>query len=642
MRLWGVERNRKMAFIFFIIIVYIIACFLAKAFKQRVVKMFEVAICLIISILYLFGFFNNLQLGVYFICFLAVVFFLYLIKCSFQGTIVYADLMNSTCIVYFGILFLCMLLNAGIRLNQGDEFTHWGTTVKIMYQIDAFSNEPGTALYFLDYPPGTALLQYFIEKLSIDYSEDLLRFAQCTMLITPLVEALDSDNNGYLNMVTTIISALVLLFIPGCFYSNIYNVYCSLLVDAVLGVFFAYVLYNHYQFQMSEIEYLDSKIYFLKQSLAFFVLNIIKPSGVGLSSLAMIWILIDIFLANKDNQKKSAMCIVIAWIIGITSIVVWKVRLQILGYNNHFDTSAMTATKLLRVLANKGEPYQQETLVNFNNEYLGFIDKGFYSPGIIMYSFLFLCMSVLAGIVYGRFKKFIYAGFISVAIYIIYSQYMLLLYLFSFSPKEAVALASFRRYEYTIIMGIVLFFAMMIVSMNYNKLPLYIDKVKCYFVCYLFLALVVVLCLPNAPKIWISNKYQLEYTDLVRNQFDYISEYKDILNRDDKVYIIAEDTSDFGFWVPKYELIPAHSQQKTKTVQWEDVYWDLGKKIDDSSRKRDVEPEVWMNELEEEYTYVLLVAINEEFIDRYGGLFETKPEARTLYKVDSKSLRKVK
>ena len=63
--------------------------------------------------------------------------------------------------VMFAVIYI---VYSGKILAGWDEFSHWGLVVKNMFIFDRFGNCPESTVSFRDYPPGTALWQYFTAK----------------------------------------------------------------------------------------------------------------------------------------------------------------------------------------------------------------------------------------------------------------------------------------------------------------------------------------------------------------------------------------------------------------------------------------------------------------------------------------------
>lgn len=66
--------------------------------------------------------------------------------------------------VWLLLFALVWYTNRGKLIHYYDEFTHWGDVVKVMCEIDDFSTHPASRSLFASYPPGMALLQYFVQK----------------------------------------------------------------------------------------------------------------------------------------------------------------------------------------------------------------------------------------------------------------------------------------------------------------------------------------------------------------------------------------------------------------------------------------------------------------------------------------------
>lgn len=80
---------------------------------------------------------------------------------------------------FLAVSFL-YLMNERASFERWDEFSHWGTVIRAVYEAGTFHIHPNP-LYFQDYPPGVSLFSYHLLILT-GYSEGLAFFS-CALLL---------------------------------------------------------------------------------------------------------------------------------------------------------------------------------------------------------------------------------------------------------------------------------------------------------------------------------------------------------------------------------------------------------------------------------------------------------------------------
>lgn len=81
--------------------------------------------------------------------------------------------------VVLGAILGNFVLNENAKFWRTDEFSHWGTIIRAIYETDTFHFNPNP-LYFQDYPPGAALFSYHLLQF-LGYSEGGAMFS-CSLL----------------------------------------------------------------------------------------------------------------------------------------------------------------------------------------------------------------------------------------------------------------------------------------------------------------------------------------------------------------------------------------------------------------------------------------------------------------------------
>lgn len=607
-------------------LMFVLSMGLAVTFKNRIEKMLPISVMVIVLIMYISGYMRNLKIGFYGVLVITVIAAVYTIYYIIKNKREVLKYLSPYALYY--ILFAAWLYIrfSGRMINEWDEFTHWGFTTKVMFDSNMFSNELGSTIYFVDYLPGTALFQYFAMQFEGVLREDLMSIAQGLFIFSFIMPILGELKVGIKQAVSSALILFTAFIIPMGFYPNVYY---SLYVDAALGVVFAYIMYQCLKEEKYDI------FYYVKVSLACGTLCIIKPSGIGLMAIAAIIVLADNvakgrykeFIKSKNYIK--LIFDVIPFVIGFIYKKMWAIRLDKLGYNAHFDTKRITISGVIDIFTGGGEEYQQTTVTNFIRSFVGSNYVTYNFSSLICYIFLFVAaILILYTLQRGSKKRFIVLGITTSGAYLLYSFYMLLLYLFTYSPSEAVNLASFRRYEYTVILGIcfgLLLWLLHILSTQEEQ------RYNFYFIVMMSLFFI----LPEGTVVQVMNKGEIDYSINFRQNYSFADRVRESLSDKDKVYIISQGTDGFDYFILRYTLSPVHTQTRADDQGWWEVSWNIGQDNGTGSSRREITDEEWMDYLiAEGYNYVLLYKIDDQFIEEFGQLFNQVPEGNQLYKIN--------
>lgn len=136
--------------------------------------------------------------------------------------------------VFFAVpTFLVWLwfLNVGAEFHSWDEFSHWGSVVRSLYEANTFRLSPNP-LYFQDYPPGLALFAYHSLQ-SLGYSEGNV-YLSYAIVIASFALAL----TGPAMRLGSIPFLIVFAVVCACIQQFGHG-FSSVLVDHLLSILFA-------------------------------------------------------------------------------------------------------------------------------------------------------------------------------------------------------------------------------------------------------------------------------------------------------------------------------------------------------------------------------------------------------------------
>lgn len=603
-----------MSFIICLGIFISIACFLSCLFHKQIEETLALAVFSIIMILYIAGIFQNLLIGKYIIIIFSgiSVFFISYQLITTRGQNIKKYIITPGLLAFLIFIVINILLCSNRWMSEWDEFSHWGRVVLNMYQFNRLGNCAGSTVMFQGYPSAVSLWQYFFVSFKLKFSEPYLYASDNVLsfcLMLPVFKRITWKNRKKF-----IVLLFVILTMPLIFYENFWS---SLYVDGILGIWMLYIFYIYF----SERENIVFKQTCICLALATFPL--VKASGSGLGALAILIIAIDIFACSRiimSWKKKRGLVLsyVLSLILGKQS---WTWYLKATETSMPWNTSNLTFEKVVSLFLRQGEDYQYTTIKNF---WKAFISERNCGGRISLFQWILL-ISVLLIFMYGlkiyQKKELFWYGGGFITCIVIYAVSLLLLYCFTYSFHESVALASYERYINSILLGIAGFIIFMLIN-NITKMT---DKLI------LLILFCVMLPIGAIRTYTISLKQTKEDILIMRLQYENIREFSEEMEwQKDKVYLIDQGGSGFVHVVGGCIATP---------ICFSPNYgWSLGEPLYDGDIwTLNYSLEEWENILKSDnYTYVYIYKQNEQFIEAYGKVFENKDEIkdRALYKID--------
>ena len=328
-----------MGYILLFLILTILSVALAMKFDKKIEECFILSIGFIILSLFIFGLFGVLQYGFYFILLITTLLLIY------EGINYKKIIINRKNILTFGylslVLFYIIIIwaNYGRLISLWDEFSHWGLTVKNMFEFDKFSNIAKSTALFKDYPPATSLFQYFTLKLFNNFNESSIYVSMYLMMYASIVPLLSKiKSRSIFSILNSLFLMFLIILIPSILYPY---VYITLQVDAMLGVLFSAILVSYF------LDKTKNKFTLIKLSTLSVILALTKQMGILFVFIAGIIIFIDYcFIENKFSFKfvKNNLKYFLIPIISVVLFsILWKVSLII----NHSTTSWNNPIKII-------------------------------------------------------------------------------------------------------------------------------------------------------------------------------------------------------------------------------------------------------------------------------------------------------
>lgn len=604
-----------MALILFFLCLSSGSVYAAARWGRKYEELLPVTGCAIVAVLFFFGVLGQLQTGFWAVCALCAGLYLLagfttLRKKSWPALA--KNLFTPGFFLFLLFQLLFAFCNYGRLLAHTDEFSHWGDIVKVLFQMGTFGTAPEADSLFGSYPPGMALMQYFLQMLNGSFSEWLLYYAYQVFGVTlfmPLCRRVKAGLPGILLFAAGVFCG-PLLFFP--------EYYQTILIDGFLGLLagagVCYVIWG------------DRKdpVHQLTVCLIIFLLVLTKDAGLLFAvMLAM--------LCWGDCPKGKRLPVFLGLCLSLmTPKLLWSNLVAAGGAGAAFSGS-IDPVQLVKILLGREGGTRQRIWERFC--------RGLIAPQISILSLgellsvklpvvalilgLVLLLAVLLGLS-ARKKELPASRSRAVPAMLlvqsgIYTFGLGVMYLFKMSEGEALALASFDRYMAIAFQPIwtVLVMAMVL---EIPRLP------KPAGIC----AAAVLLCLLAAvsparlllqwgtrQSVAISQEQRSPYLPLVTRIQEKTPE-------DARIFAVCQEDLVYDRLVLHFCIRPRITAQ----------IWSLGSK--DLPWMEDLSREQWKQLLLEDYDYVAIYRLNAEFIQRYGPLFENPGDIRenTLFRVD--------
>lgn len=577
-----------------------LSLFLTLVTKKKIDNMFIVSILSITVLLYLFGLFKGLKIGVYAVYIVSIyTFFMNLFwifkKKRFKKELVFTNGFFAFLVVFALIAFI----HKGRLLSKWDEFSHWGYVVKAIFNINDFQTNPLSLCMFKSYPPTMSLFQYFFMNVG-GYSESCIYvafnlFGFCCFL--PFLQNIKNRKNYILCLVAFIL-------IPLIYYSNYYS---ALYIDPMVAILFAYGVYL--------VDHLDDKYDLIFLFLAVFCLTLLKDVGLFFSIIIAVLLVVKLLKDIINNKKKYKKFYLTSFIVVILSILIskisWNIMININDVVPEFSQK-ISLNDIFKLITHSFDDYRLTVISNYH--------QALYSESIITnfinLDFIRISIIYVIAFVYLYKKKLIEMNkaIVLMSGLFIYCFGLLVLYCFRFSEYEALLLSGYVRYLSIALLGLLIILCIHFIKQEKNIIVI-------FFITLLFV--------PYSSLFDI--RWSAKNSHKIREPYNIAGDYiNSKIDEDEKIYIISQNTTGFDYWVLRYTVWPNETNPN--------FTWSLGQKYYDSDIWTvDTDSSGWMETLiEDEYTYVYIYKCDNQFINRFKDLFEDASQIKDgqLYKLD--------
>lgn len=626
--------------------ILIFALFLMLLFRRRFEETVALALVILIAVLYVAGLAGHLEAGIRAVyLFTGIAAVLSVLLYNKKG-ICLKELISPGLLVFASFSVLILLYNAGMERSSWDEFSHWGMAVKDMYYFNSFSKHAESTVSLIRYPPFVTLFQYFAEYQNGLFSENLLYVAFQILLLGFLIAGIRNISFRNIRLLPT--GLAISLLVPVIFFPSAFNL---IMVDPMLAVIAAYVLFCYYTEPMSVFN-------FLRIAGGLFALVLTKEMGFPLAGMLSLVLIADGIYKKGKLRNRGLIPLCALTCVALLVFASWRLYLAVPVSQENPLTGEIVQTSGT-VLRDEGEASAVETVVQtdvdkFAPEKLlelmkgnapewryrviksfiaGMFSGSSYSLGILQLSvFDVLFLLLLAALFLSRSHRFgTDRNIRSLCIFgslgcLPYLGFLLICYLFAFDQEEAEILHSCARYAASYVAAPVL------ALLQYIYFELCRDcetgaegeaSESAFRSC---LAILLVLCIIS-PIENLTNKNLGTETD-----YEYLYGVEDaervlrsFADQSEQVYLVCNDSQGFSYYVFRNAVIPLRTQvgdwnifsSREDYLAYETAYLE-----EPDPRACYLSTEEWADRLAGDYEYVFLLHPNDFFADMYGELFE--------------------
>lgn len=585
---------------FVLITALLCLCAIAMAnFARRDIYFGMVAsVGLLVGIIYLCGIFSILTFGVWVARILVVAGGIYcgyrlFIKHNFE----WKDAIIPLLLFAVGSALIWWICR-GRLFNDWDEFSHWGLALKFLFNDKMLYSVASSPTSFKSYPPVYTLGQFVLVKTAFySFREDLLMYAggllSWVFLWYPL-KWISLKKQPLL----AVCSAILLFFVPCMVVSHAYyRVSPDMLLGVLVGFLLCVLVFEQ-----------DKVARWVLFCMGLFLLTLSKSSGAGLAILCAV--IAFLYLWRVEKQRMSP-ALFAPFAIVLVSKISWNLYLQAVGATERWPMPKLS--ELFQPL-----DYQKTVITKYFNAF--FLEGNYgvlvkFAPVgwlVILLALMLVCYK-LAPV--GNRQKIIYAAGFAAGIFILFSLFMLVSYLYLFKEMEAVVLASFYRYMATPICAM-LYVAVTVVGVCLAQLPMRKQL--------LIFPVMVVLYLSSG----LLGNYMQEIVQAPTNAAQ--TQHDRYLSQRTAKYIAA-----LGEQHPRLYLITANDAGKMQNMINYELYPITlpaqqtilaCKPSANEPWVQKYSPEEWEAVLAKEYDYVYIYCPEDQFVRDYISLFEDESQ----------------
>lgn len=634
-------------------------------FKKNISETIPFTIIISSLILYIFGILNILPIGFYILSLSCLIFPIYMIIKSKEILNIKPLILNNGLYIFIVLYTLIYFLNLNRGFSSYDEISHWGPMVKeILRTGKLYCCENSNLLAHRDYPPIFQIWESFWCFLCLGFKEPCLYKAlqtACLAFFLPIF-----TNSSKRNIIYFLLCPICLISICNTIPLEDGNFGTSIYLDAPIALLSAYCVYLLIKDKINNDELdLFSKIQIIS-SLSFLVIT--KQIGIFFYLISICIFIISKLFTSK-NRIKAISILLITIILPTGFFLSWKLfsknstsqfnvqKIQlneiptiIKGQDKNFSTKHQIYLNFKKAIDNQ-DLALKTVIPNFNFLVISIIllisifiytnieqQNVKLSKIFIILSFLILLFQKITyftglNIIFGLFlllisskeeklKSNITYSILYLGGYAYYIAIMIL-YFFCFVAYESLRLASFIRY-----MNTYLLFLLAITAMIFFQKITYSKKTELNLAIFL-----VFIAIFNIVRGEINIKIPYKNTSITNRYLEDSKIIESNTKEDDKIYIISQKNDGSSFFTLSYLTSPRKYNMDN---------FSIGKSEGDIFTKDISIPELSKFLIEENYKYLYIQKIDENFITNYATMFKDKnPIEKHIYKIEKQKNKNV-
>ena len=573
--------------------------FISYKTKKSLSSSIPIDILTKISVLYVFGLFNILLIGVITTTVVSIILGIYaLVKMNKTQR----DTLVDFGTIFFSIIYGIFAITTYERLsNMWDEFSYWSYGTEFTYLANKF--------YMLAYPPVPTIWQYYCCKLIGNYTQGIEMFGLYIFSFSLLLPLFNIKKEK--SLIYNLALSAIIICLPGIFSETYF--YEAPYADAILGLLLGYIF----------VERIFNTKYTYSQVIPLFVLALTKGTGfyIAITTLICFFVYDAIKqIRNKERiDKKKCISKIIIFLLILSSLASWNIykNLNITRKDNIniiYD-SKLDATGIKKFITSFFTVSMKTTSSSLMSDMIqdnlitmlikGSLTKSYIQLSIGGFTLLLLLGFILLNKKNNKAKN--------VAIYtfgglILYIGFLQLAYFTKFNMQEALTHNSFSRYMSSYYIAMVMAFVALVID---SKSADYKRDITALMIIILALT-----PLKDIANITINSGF---YNYKMKKELSTIIEETDNLKQEvpenSKIYVINQQLEDNKF---QYYMLPENNVEMG-------IYF--------GNNFAQNEKEQFENILYNTYDYVYIRATDDYFNNNYQELFNEKIEKKATYKV---------
>ena len=573
--------------------------FISYKTKKSLSSSIPIDILTNIAVLYVFGLFNILLIGVITTSVISILLGIYaLVKMNKTQRNTLVDFGT----IFFSIVYFVLSITTYERIsNIWDEFSYWSYGTEFTYLANKF--------YMLAYPPVPTIWQYYCCKLIGNYTQGIEMFGLYIFSFSLLLPLFNIKKEK--SLIYNLALSAIIICLPGIFSETYF--YEAPYADAILGLLLGYIF----------VERIFNTKYTYSQVIPLFVLALTKGTGfyIAITTLICFFVYDAIKqIRNKERiDKKKCISKIIIFLLILSSLASWNIykNLNITRKDNIniiYD-SKLDATGIKKFITSFFTVSMKTTSSSLMSDMIqdnlitmlikGSLTKSYIQLSIGGFTLLLLLGFILLNKKNNKAKN--------VAIYtfgglILYIGFLQLAYFTKFNMQEALTHNSFSRYMSSYYIAMVMAFVALVID---SKSADYKRDITALMIIILALT-----PLKDIANITINSGF---YNYKMKKELSTIIEETDNLKQEvpenSKIYVINQQLEDNKF---QYYMLPENNVEMG-------IYF--------GNNFAQNEKEQFENILYNTYDYVYIRATDDYFNNNYQELFNEKIEKKATYKV---------